>query len=164
MSAIESVNDALVAAVERVDSAGGAPLATSRLAQPEGSLLAEIVVAAAPPNAAVVLQTRIPILRADTVVSPDHMPMPAYPRPYQQNHEGASVDFRYVVLDTGRADSASFELLGATYNGTGDPSKAALAFAASAMKAILANRFKPARVGGCRARSIVRQRISYVSH
>jgi TonB family protein len=61
------------------------------------------------------------------------------------------VDVQYVVDTLGRAEPSSFRVLRSTNKAFEDPAR----------EAILAGRFKPARIRGQAVRQLVQQRISF---
>lgn len=161
-SASAELNRAVEMAVRRMDSAGGMPIPHWRASQTTAFLVAWIDAAAeAPPDGIPLLRTGLPVLRADTDTKPIDIPKPIYPPHYQMNREGASLDLRYIVLETGRVDPASIEVLSVLYDGSGNLADATRAFVEASTRVLRMGRFKPATIGDCRVRTLIRQRIVY---
>jgi len=79
------------------------------------------------------------------------IPKPKYPPVLQQAGIAGSVDVQYVVDTLGRAEGSSFRVLRSTNKAFEDPAR----------EAILAGKFKPARIRGQAVRQLVQQRISF---
>ena len=161
-SASAALNAAVEKAVRRLDSSGGIPIPHWQLSHTSRFLTAWIEVAAeAPPDGVALLRTGLPVLRADTNTTPLSQPKPTYPPAYQMRGDGATLDLRYIVLESGRVDLASIEVLAVRYDGTGNLSQATRAFIDATTPVIRGSRFKPASIGGCPIRTLIRQRIIY---
>jgi TonB family protein len=76
---------------------------------------------------------------------------PIYPPVLQAAGIAGSVDVQFVVDTVGRAEAASWHVVGSTNR----------AFEEPAREAIMASRFKPARIKGRVVRQLVSQRISF---
>lgn len=87
----------------------------------------------------------------DDPVRPIDIPRPRYPPVLQQAGIAGSVDVQYVVDTLGRAEPASWRVLRSTNKAFEDPAK----------DAIMAGKFKPARIRGQAVRQLVQQRISF---
>jgi TonB family protein len=87
----------------------------------------------------------------DDPVRAIEIPRPRYPPVLQQAGIAGSVDVQYVVDTLGRAEPSSFRVLRSTNKAFEDPAR----------EAILAGRFKPARIRGQAVRQLVQQRISF---
>ena len=162
-TAIPALNEALVRAALDRDSAGPLPVDDWVSESTFGPRQIQVGVgAAAPVGTWPLMRTALPILRVDAEVTQDHFAKPEYPRSQQVRGGGARVDLRYLVREDGLADPASIEVLSVTVNARSGAEGGAEAFAASAVQAISKSRFHPARVGECRVRSRVVQRVSFV--
>lgn len=87
----------------------------------------------------------------DDPVRPIDIPKPRYPPVLQQAGIAGSVDVQYVVDTLGRAEPASWRVLRSTNKAFEDPAR----------DAIMAGRFKPARIRNQAVRQLVQQRISF---
>lgn len=87
----------------------------------------------------------------DDPVRPLDIPKPRYPPVLQQAGIAGSVDVQYVVDTLGRAEPASWRVLRSTNKAFEDPAR----------EAIMAGRFKPARIRNQAVRQLVQQRISF---
>jgi Gram-negative bacterial TonB protein C-terminal len=98
-----------------------------------------------------ILRLRLPTIRVEHPVTVIHIPRPAYTIKSVRAKRSGGVDLQYVVSEDGRASPLSMRVVEA------DDS----AFAAAARAAVVAGRFRPARVLGCPVQMLVQQRISY---
>lgn len=87
----------------------------------------------------------------DDPVRPIDIPKPRYPPVLQQAGIAGSVDVQYVVDTLGRAEPASWKVIRSTNKAFEDPAR----------DAIMAGKFKPARIRGQAVRQLVQQRISF---
>jgi protein TonB len=87
----------------------------------------------------------------DEAVAAVLIPAPHYPPVLRAAAIEGEVQAQYVVDTTGRVEHASWKVLKASHDG----------FREAAREAILAGRFKPARVGGRPVRQLVQQVVRF---
>ena len=78
-------------------------------------------------------------------------PKPVYPPVLQAAGVSGSVDLQFVVDSTGRAEASSWHVLASTNRAFEEPARVA----------IMATRYRPARIKGRPVRQLVAQRISF---
>jgi hypothetical protein len=161
-SSIPALNEALGRAATRLDSAGGRPVSAWLAGRRSGLVVLDIGIAAGLPEGAVLLmRAAIPVFRADAGVGIRHIPNPKYPSGARVRDDMAHVDLRYVVGIDGRAEPNSMEPLLVRAGTDQPPPLVAEQFVSSAIRAIVAGNFTPARVAGCPVRALVVQRVSF---
>jgi hypothetical protein len=151
-TAAPELNESLIAAVRRADSALGFSPPGRAVRRDKGHILLRFVNLEKSSGPAVPLvRVAVPTIRADSDVSIRKIPQPVFPVAGILARTSGTVELQYVVTAEGRADPASFKVLHARYR----------EFVDAAIRAIAAGSFYPARLRGCAVPMLVVQKVSF---
>jgi TonB family protein len=121
--------------------------------QPGGLVRLTVTMTAgkAPDGAIPVLRIRMPYVAVDSPVEVIEMAKPSYPAVAARRRIEGDVIVQYVVDEDGRVRRESIRVVEANYQD----------FAEAAADAIVASRYRPARLGDCSVKLLVQQRIRF---
>lgn len=100
------------------------------------------------------VRLRVPTIHAEAGAAIQSAKVPNYPPNALRARIPADVELVFIIDETGRAVPNSIRLVSAPYQ----------EFAESAIAAILAERFRPAKAGGCPVKMLVHQHVRYTSN
>lgn len=144
--------ESITAAIRRADSAGAFAPPSRDVAGDHGTINLRFV---DPPHTAgpnvMLMRITVPALGVDSPPELLSMPRISYPEVAREGHLGDRVVLRFVIREDGRPDTATIQIVQATYR----------EFARATIRNIGKARFRPARIAGCSVPTLVNVPIDF---